>query len=216
MFQVFFFNDTATTEIYTLSLHDALPISRPGHGQPADERTLTEQVVGHADSLAAGQPCRDEGVDALQPSRVDDHRATRYDHHYAALRRRADPVDRQVVGVREHHRLRRPEYALVAWVESPAGTTDVAEALRIRRLTDDHDADGLARDGRRGILRERDVALGELTDSVEDRRPRDHVGRAALPGQRPAAGLVADVVGVATGDVDVPVAADRQRALAVL
>src|SRR2546430_8625622 len=26
---VFFFNDTATTEIYTLSLHDALPISGP-------------------------------------------------------------------------------------------------------------------------------------------------------------------------------------------
>src|SRR5256885_9298884 len=25
----FFFNDTATTEIYPLSLHDALPISRP-------------------------------------------------------------------------------------------------------------------------------------------------------------------------------------------
>src|ERR1035441_10982194 len=25
---VFFFNDTATTEIYTLSLHDALPISQ--------------------------------------------------------------------------------------------------------------------------------------------------------------------------------------------
>ena len=27
-FGFFFFNDTATTEIYTLSLHDALPISR--------------------------------------------------------------------------------------------------------------------------------------------------------------------------------------------
>src|SRR6266404_9265375 len=27
-FFLFFFNDTATTEIYTLSLHDALPISR--------------------------------------------------------------------------------------------------------------------------------------------------------------------------------------------
>src|SRR6266849_7297565 len=26
---LFFFNDTATTEIYTLSLHDALPIRRP-------------------------------------------------------------------------------------------------------------------------------------------------------------------------------------------
>src|ERR1043166_10276121 len=28
LFFVFFFNDTATTEIYTLSLHDALPIYR--------------------------------------------------------------------------------------------------------------------------------------------------------------------------------------------
>src|SRR2546426_9150108 len=28
LFCLFFFNDTATTEIYTLSLHDALPISR--------------------------------------------------------------------------------------------------------------------------------------------------------------------------------------------
>src|SRR5260370_166485 len=28
----FFFNDTATTEIYTLSLHDALPISLVGAG----------------------------------------------------------------------------------------------------------------------------------------------------------------------------------------
>src|SRR3970040_356259 len=27
---IFFFNDTPTTEIYTLSLHDALPISRAG------------------------------------------------------------------------------------------------------------------------------------------------------------------------------------------
>src|SRR6476620_12750828 len=31
----FFFNDTATTEIYTLSLHDALPIPWPS-GAPAD------------------------------------------------------------------------------------------------------------------------------------------------------------------------------------
>src|SRR5260370_17903229 len=34
-FFLFFFNDTATTEIYTLSLHDALPISLrlPGEGR---------------------------------------------------------------------------------------------------------------------------------------------------------------------------------------
>src|SRR5260221_7511382 len=42
LFFFFFFNDTATTEIYTLSLHDALPIFVPeeecrdtcGHGRP--------------------------------------------------------------------------------------------------------------------------------------------------------------------------------------
>src|SRR3989338_7059335 len=31
--RLFFFNDTATTEIYTLSLHDALPISNSAHCQ---------------------------------------------------------------------------------------------------------------------------------------------------------------------------------------
>src|SRR2546421_7783559 len=30
IYSFFFFNDTATTEIYTLSLHDALPMSDPG------------------------------------------------------------------------------------------------------------------------------------------------------------------------------------------
>src|SRR3712207_7165205 len=33
----FFFNDTATTEIYTLSLHDALPISSSARGRPTPE-----------------------------------------------------------------------------------------------------------------------------------------------------------------------------------
>src|SRR5690242_21084067 len=32
LFSFFFFNDTATTEIYTLSLHDALPIWPPRAG----------------------------------------------------------------------------------------------------------------------------------------------------------------------------------------
>src|SRR5258705_10731907 len=32
-FSFFFFNDTATTEIYTLSLHDALPIYAHGDGR---------------------------------------------------------------------------------------------------------------------------------------------------------------------------------------
>src|SRR6266436_8356714 len=36
----FFFNDTATTEIYTLSLHDALPINRHFLDVPQDEPTI--------------------------------------------------------------------------------------------------------------------------------------------------------------------------------
>src|SRR5258707_10738916 len=55
LFLFFFFNDTATTEIYTLSLHDALPISfsrpaggcgparsGPGHGGPRSEEHTSE------------------------------------------------------------------------------------------------------------------------------------------------------------------------------
>src|SRR3712207_9218271 len=34
----FFFNDTATTEIYTLSLHDALPIFIPGSQATSSQR----------------------------------------------------------------------------------------------------------------------------------------------------------------------------------
>src|SRR5690348_18394871 len=34
----FFFNDTATTEIYTLSLHDALPICRAARVEPRRPR----------------------------------------------------------------------------------------------------------------------------------------------------------------------------------
>src|SRR6266436_9714437 len=46
-FIFFFFNDTATTEIYTLSLHDALPIAAAGHflvALPALERRVRRGV----------------------------------------------------------------------------------------------------------------------------------------------------------------------------
>ena len=48
----FFFNDTATTEIYTLSLHDALPI------------------LSGLDNLSADRPLV-EGLDALLGNRVE-------------------------------------------------------------------------------------------------------------------------------------------------
>src|SRR5690242_21074246 len=54
----FFFNDTATTEIYTLSLHDALPISLA----TADPRVARRQGVAHVpeDRLRTGTAPRSE------------------------------------------------------------------------------------------------------------------------------------------------------------
>src|SRR2546422_5375817 len=44
----FFFNDTATTEIYTLSLHDALPICREdGEAQVPRARLLRREGLVH-------------------------------------------------------------------------------------------------------------------------------------------------------------------------
>src|SRR2546425_2811601 len=56
----FFFNDTATTEIYTLSLHDALPISttttsrpsRPGPSRPC------RPTPGTSPSASSPEACR--------------------------------------------------------------------------------------------------------------------------------------------------------------
>src|ERR1035437_5242994 len=50
---LFFFNDTATTEIYTLSLHDALPISQIG---------LTDDVIGVTGGLIAIARERHDGA----------------------------------------------------------------------------------------------------------------------------------------------------------
>src|SRR2546430_17490715 len=73
---IFFFNDTATTEIYTLSLHDALPISltaRPARreasrrGSPAGARSLPRRG-----SAAGARPAGREG-----PRLASGHQAAR-------------------------------------------------------------------------------------------------------------------------------------------
>src|SRR2546422_7837667 len=54
----FFFNDTATTEIYTLSLHDALPISSPARRvRPSvSARRLNPSVVPRVKTTSSRLP----------------------------------------------------------------------------------------------------------------------------------------------------------------
>ena len=54
----FFFNDTATTEIYTLSLHDALPISISGYITVGRGISIHRQDCKSLARLAAKQPER--------------------------------------------------------------------------------------------------------------------------------------------------------------
>src|SRR5215217_7113132 len=58
-FVFFFFNDTATTEIYTLSLHDALPISpRPGVGSSTIPTRMSPSFSIIAAFKGSGAPRR--------------------------------------------------------------------------------------------------------------------------------------------------------------
>src|SRR5208282_6273716 len=67
----FFFNDTATTEIYTLSLHDALPISPAG---AAGSRRLC---------AAAGQRAAD--VNPPAPPDAADRKSTRLNSSHGSI-----------------------------------------------------------------------------------------------------------------------------------
>src|SRR5260370_5391886 len=58
---LFFFNDTATTEIYTLSLHDALPIS------------------GRRDHVADGRG-EEAGGGGVEPDRSEEHTSELQSH----------------------------------------------------------------------------------------------------------------------------------------
>src|SRR2546426_6620395 len=61
----FFFNDTATTEIYTLSLHDALPISL--HFAPRKAAPAPVRSAAYAEELKeVGRQGVDQQIDLLR------------------------------------------------------------------------------------------------------------------------------------------------------
>src|SRR3712207_8466360 len=71
---MFFFNDTATTEIYTLSRHDALPIL--GRRQRLQESTLRRHVPDEQAMAEPGQisyrVTLERGIDGSFQAWVDD------------------------------------------------------------------------------------------------------------------------------------------------
>src|SRR2546430_6440793 len=72
VFIFFFFNDTATTEIYTLSLHDALPIFRV-RGVGAHGRVGRGLRSWGSMPRVEGAGIRGRGVDAEGGERSEEH-----------------------------------------------------------------------------------------------------------------------------------------------
>src|SRR5688572_32698008 len=62
----FFFNETATTEIYTLSLHDALPISDVGDSANDYERVIVFDCLPWRDECVGGWARSEEHTSELQ------------------------------------------------------------------------------------------------------------------------------------------------------
>src|SRR2546428_7947844 len=62
----FFFNDTATTEIYTLSLHDALPIF--GHVDFAADDRFDVALAGFIEEIRGGKKIADRKSTRLNSS----------------------------------------------------------------------------------------------------------------------------------------------------
>src|SRR3712207_7996816 len=77
---LFFFNDTATTEIYTLSLHDALPIYEPEHQreQQCPDVGAVDVGIGHHHDLVVPQLRQ---VEVL----VEDRKSTRLNSSHANI-----------------------------------------------------------------------------------------------------------------------------------
>src|SRR3712207_8835700 len=82
LFDFVFFNDTATTEIYTLSLHDALPICRPAarrDGAPAGDGGDVGGPGGEGRGQRWGLPARPA------PARPRDRKSTRLNSSHANI-----------------------------------------------------------------------------------------------------------------------------------
>src|SRR3712207_6943372 len=96
----FFFNDTATTEIYTLSLHDALPICRRGrHAQRGALGASRHGDMGRV--RAAPGPRRGRGPRARRRPRLGGPRS---EEHTSELQSRQYLVCRLLLEKKKYNR----------------------------------------------------------------------------------------------------------------
>src|SRR3712207_7443652 len=83
----FFFNDTATTEIYTLSLHDALPIfsSPSSRRMPPSRFRLTRSPLSSRTS-GKSAPARRSCMPIFGKKRSEEHTSELQSRHYIVCR----------------------------------------------------------------------------------------------------------------------------------
>src|SRR3712207_8645308 len=82
----FFFNDTATTEIYTLSLHDALPICAEQGDQHQHDRGQRGQPAGGLEGDGGLVAERAEVVHPRQAHRSEEHTSELQSRQYLVCR----------------------------------------------------------------------------------------------------------------------------------
>src|SRR2546428_3822426 len=97
-FFFFFFNDTATTEIYTLSLHDALPICGSAAAQIA---------YWNANSHRKGVACPRGG--SVSRTRKPFTMRVRSEEHTSELQSRSDLVCRLLLEKKKKHHLEQDD-----------------------------------------------------------------------------------------------------------
>src|SRR2546430_16957406 len=83
----FFFNDTATTEIYTLSLHDALPIlvEMEREAQTKARREVLEMFLDLRDRMVRGLETARKSLVRLEGLSPRDRKSTRLNSSHSQI-----------------------------------------------------------------------------------------------------------------------------------
>src|SRR3712207_8222214 len=83
---VFFFNDTATTEIYTLSLHDALPISRRPASFPLRKSSNPRTWLVRASARCLRARAATRSQQSFRKTRSEEHTSELQSRQYLVCR----------------------------------------------------------------------------------------------------------------------------------